>query len=138
MRKPQNIQVLKRKVDGVDDQCFLEHCVDAGVGTEGASSDDGRGWLMVVTARRMATMTAMAATAMMASTTTMIKTRRFVDTGRRCVSDSCHGTGGVGDGDMDATLVISTMIEGNMIHTSSKSLLTYPGLTGSVSNAWTE
>jgi hypothetical protein len=37
---------------------------------------------------------------------------------------------------MDATLVVSIMIEGDMFHTSSKSLLTYPELTGCVLHAW--
>jgi hypothetical protein len=135
MRKPQNVQVLKDEVDGVDDQRSSKHCVDAGVGTEGASSDDGRGWLTVVTDRWMATMTAMAAMAAMATMATMIRTRTIMGKRMCCESDRRYGIEYIGGCSMNAVLAISTMFEGIVFQTRSKSFLTYLRSTGFVSDA---
>jgi hypothetical protein len=116
MRKPPNIQVLKRKVDGVDGAKLSETwCLGLDLGqrtlvlvvvmdgvTEVVKGDDRGRW--------MATMTTMAVMAAMTSTTTMMKMRRTADTGRCCASDLCRGIGGAVDGDMDATFVVSTKV----------------------------
>jgi hypothetical protein len=76
------------------------------------------GWVAV-----MAATVTMATMATSASTMTMLT--KTMKTGRRCAFDTTRGIIGIGDGDMDATFVVSTTIKGNLFRTRLISLVTY-------------